>query len=689
MARRGAEFAAGTKKAANVAIQLKTLLSRYFRVRTDSTDRIRSAPPGGWKEYVSGIRLWSALVFCGGYYFSAWLGERAYGSLSVSSPFWLPGAVLLSSFLLTQKRYWPIIAAAVLPIRVLASAPQGTPFWFLLYSSADELVTVVFAAWLLIRVLRRPVRLDTLNEFLLFLAIGAGIGPALSALIAAPARHALGNPFVSAAWHWYLGNALGQAIVTPTILYWYGVRRARSYPSFRELFVVSVGLIATSLYAFLLSVGPYTPILSYVPVPFIVWAALRLRPVGTATAVSVLASVAMLSTVEGSGLFSRGTLSQNTLSLQLFLLMVSIPLLALSIIIDERQRTSQTLVESEERFRLVANTAPVMIWMSGPDKLCNYFNQPWLDFTGRTLEMESGNGWAEGVQRDDLAACLNTYSEAFKNRNSFEMEYRLRRHDGKYRWVSDIGVPRYNLDRSFAGYIGSCVDITERKLAEEALSTVGRRLIQAHEEERSWIARELHDDINQQLALLSVELERCNEENRSSMELRGDVQHARKKMADIARDVQALSHRLHSSKLEYLGLVSAVNGFCKELSDQHNVKIDFNHMDVPRNLSKEISLCLFRVLQESLQNAVKHSGERQFKLELLGTPREIKIILKDFGVGFDQREAANGPGLGLISMRERLQLVGGEILVESEPGHGTTVSARVPLKEELANAAAG
>src|SRR5262249_19920527 len=135
--------------------------------------------------------------------------------------------------------------------------------------------------------------------------------------------------------------------------------------------------------------------------------------------------------------------------------------------ITQRRQAEERLRESEARFRTVADCAPVMIWMAGTDKLCNFFNQAWLEFTGRSLKQEMGNGWAEGVHPSDLDRCFKTYIEAFDLRKPFTMEYRLRRHDGKYRWISDTGAPRYDDQGNFNGYIGSCVDVTERKLTEE------------------------------------------------------------------------------------------------------------------------------------------------------------------------------------------------------------------------------
>jgi PAS domain S-box-containing protein len=347
--------------------------------------------------------------------------------------------------------------------------------------------------------------------------------------------------------------------------------------------------------------------------------------------------------------------------------------------ISSQRLAEQALRESEARFRLVANSAPILIWMSGSDRLCTYFNNSWLAFTGRSMELELGNGWAEGVHPDDLRRCLDTYTRAFDAREKFNMEYRLRRYDGEYRWLLDLGVPRFNQDGSFAGYIGSCMDVTDRKLAEEALSGVNRRLIDAQERERARIARELHDDIGQRLALLTIELEQFRQKYSDlPAEPLYRIGELRNHSSDIATDVQSLSHELHSSKIEYLGIATALRAFCHDFSHQQNVEIVFAHDEIPRTLPQEISLCLFRVSQEALQNALKHSGSRHFDVELRNSSNEVQLTVRDSGSGFDSNGALKTHGLGLISMAERVKLVGGRLSIDSQPHRGTTVCASVP-----------
>jgi signal transduction histidine kinase len=181
--------------------------------------------------------------------------------------------------------------------------------------------------------------------------------------------------------------------------------------------------------------------------------------------------------------------------------------------------------------------------------------------------------------------CLETYTASFDRREPFQIEYRLRRHDGEFRWLFDQGVPRFNADGSFAGYIGSCVDVTGHKLAQEAISNISRRLIEAQEQERTYVARELHDDVNQRIALLAVNLETLKQKPpASAVELSSRIGEAYSLVLELGSNIQALSHRLHSSKLAYLGLEGAAASFCKELSDHQKVEINFRSEGIPEGL---------------------------------------------------------------------------------------------------------
>jgi signal transduction histidine kinase len=223
------------------------------------------------------------------------------------------------------------------------------------------------------------------------------------------------------------------------------------------------------------------------------------------------------------------------------------------------------------------------------------------------------------------------------------------------------------------------IDITERKLTEAALANVSRKLIEAQEQERNRISRELHDNIGQRLALLSFELEELHGDPSILLEVRSRIDELQKQTVEIASDIQSLSHELDSAKLQYLGIARAMKGFCKEFGEQQKVEVDFQTYELPGPLSPDISLCFFRVLQEALHNSAKHSGVRHFEVRLWGTSDEIHLTVNDSGAGFDREAAKTSRGLGLISMEERLKLVNGTLSIDSQPKRGTTIHARVPI----------
>jgi PAS domain S-box-containing protein len=346
--------------------------------------------------------------------------------------------------------------------------------------------------------------------------------------------------------------------------------------------------------------------------------------------------------------------------------------------VTDRKRAEQTLRESEARFRLVADTTPSLIWMAGTDKQCEFFNKGWLGFTGRSMEEELGEGWATGVHPEDLERCLSTYSGAFDARVGFEMEYRLRRFDGEYRWIVDYGVPRLESDGTFCGYIGSCVDITERRLSQKALQELSGRLITAQEEERTRIARELHDDFTQRLALQGIALTQVwKKMPESETEGRAKIQDLIKENREILSDMHVLSHQLHSSRLEHVGLAPALMGLCEEMSSKHNVQVEFAEVGDPSGIPKQVALCLFRIAQEALGNVVKHSYSKYARVKLSSTISGIRLRIVDDGLGFDPTLRNGHAGIGLIGMRERLRLVGGTLSIRSAPTQGTEILAEV------------
>jgi len=257
-------------------------------------------------------------------------------------------------------------------------------------------------------------------------------------------------------------------------------------------------------------------------------------------------------------------------------------------------------------------------------------------------------------------------------------------------WMRWEMRPWWNSKGSQGGVLLFAEDITRIKRSEENLSKVNQKLIQAHEEERTRIARELHDDICQRIALLAVKLDDFRHGHSESLsQLRSELGQTSQEAQDLGSDVQALSHRLHSSKLEYLGLAAAAAGFCKEFSAQQGVEIAFQSEDIPEEPSEEISICLFRVLQEAVQNAAKHSHSRHIQVSLKNGSKEIELRVHDSGIGFEPENAFRKEGLGLISMRERMKLVNGELFIESGMQRGTTVCARVPHESQAKSVKAG
>jgi PAS domain S-box-containing protein len=864
-------------------------------------------------------------------YLAAMLGGTLVMRPQMVWPLWPGCALLVAILLLTPRKIWPVLLASGLAGFLLYDLPAGLTVRSIVLLILSDGIEVLIAALGVSYALGGIPRIDSIKslaKYSLFAVILAPISVASIGALALGGRYWLSYRIS------FFTEALALLTVTPAILSWVSARLAwteQASAYYLEAAALMAGLIVLGYITFVVSGSNTVPVLLYAMVPLLLWSALRFGIMGTSTSMIVVSSLSTWGAVHGRGPFTGLAPLHNVLSLQLFLLFAATPFMILAALGEEHKHAEQALRESEGRFRLVANTAPVMIWMSGPDKLCTYFNRPWLEFTGRPIEAELGNGWAEGVHPEDLKFCLDTYTKAFEHHESFKMQYRLRRHDGQYRWVSDIGVPRFNADGSFAGYIASSIDITERKQAEEALekseekfskafrespmaltlastrdhryldvnetferitgwrrqevigrtpfdiklwkdpslveaalkellaagsirnfelrvrcrdgsvkvglasaelieiegepfvlsvtaditdlketekklhaseemlagivrsamdaiiaideeqrvvqfntaaermfgctageaigttidrfipqwrgsghredirhfgvinramgylgdlravgangkelpieasisevridskklftaiirdvterktaegalARLNRRLIEAQEEERRRVARELHDDYQQRVALLAIDLETLagNVEN-SPAAAAQRLRELWESACELGADLHDLSHSLHSSTLESLGLVAGIRAFCEEFADQQSIEIDFAHENVPPAIPGDAALCLFRIAQEGLRNVKRHSGADRAEVRLEASGETLHLSVTDRGRGFDSNSSRSG-GIGIRSMEERVRLLGGNLEIQSRPLKGTRIDAWLSSK---------
>jgi len=374
-----------------------------------------------------------------------------------------------------------------------------------------------------------------------------------------------------------------------------------------------------------------------------------------------------------------GTLVWGRLSISLLNGSPSPLVLAMVEDITERKRAEEALRDSEAQFRSVFRDAGVGMVIVSPEGRYLSANPTFCDCLGYT-EQELLEMSVESITHpEDWPAFQKKLKEAMLEGRGFHwFQKRCLHKSGRivYTESSTSVIRNREGDRQF--FVGQVIDITSRKKAEEAVAGMTRKLIEAQEQERARIARELHDDINQRLAMLAVQLDQLQD---IPSDAQSRVNDLRKQTIEISNDVQALSHQLHSSKLEYLGVTEAMKSWCREVGDKQKLEVDFK-CDVASPLPTEIGLSLFRVLQEALHNAASHSGVKRVEVRLSEHSNELHLVIRDSGKGFHVEAALQGEGLGLTSMRERVRLVNGTIAIDSKPEQGTTIHVRLPFASD-------
>ena len=356
--------------------------------------------------------------------------------------------------------------------------------------------------------------------------------------------------------------------------------------------------------------------------------------------------------------------------------------------ITAHKRAEQALRESEQRYQVVTDASPVMIWMSGTDRLCFYFNKVWLDFVGRTLQQEVGDGWTQNIHRDDFDHCLQDYVSHFDARRPFEIEYRLRHRSGQYRWILDRGLPRYTPDGTFEGYVGGCLDINDRKEAAEKTRIVDEslRLIKVQDDERRRIGRELHDSAGQTLTVLGLSLAQLVEKAAMiAPQLASEGKEIEKVVQQLHREIRTTSYLLHPPLLDETGIRSALGWYVQGIAERSGIAIDLKISADFGRLPADIELTIFRIVQECLTNIHRHAESKTARIRIRREKSRVHIEVRDTGKGISPQRLAEirtqGCGVGISGIRERLRRFRGEMKIESE-GSGTTISATIPIPSD-------
>src|SRR5882757_6656015 len=354
--------------------------------------------------------------------------------------------------------------------------------------------------------------------------------------------------------------------------------------------------------------------------------------------------------------------------------------------ITDRKRAEQAQRESEDKLRLLLDSTAEAIYGIDLEHRCTFCNLACLRALGyERIDEVVGKNMHDLMHHTRADGTLFPVEECRAHRviqtgtGDHAEEEVIWRTNGTGFPAEYWSYPQLR-GEEVVGAVVAFADITERKLAQSALASVSGKLIEAQEQERIRISRELHDDIGQRIALLGIGLQQLQE---GPLEFRGRIAELQRQTAGIAVDIQSLSHELHSSQLQYLGIAAAMRGFCQEFGKQQKVEIDFRINDLPSALPPDISLCLFRVLQEALHNSARHSAVRHFEVRLWGTSSEIHLTVSDSGVGFDIEAAKASRGLGLINMEERVKLLKGTFAIESQLQRGTTIHASVPFRSDI------
>jgi PAS domain S-box-containing protein len=635
------------------------------------------------------------------YYLMVVVGLRLRLSTSTLALLWPSNALLTATLVLSQRRHWWLYLIAVIPAHFAGLRHFHVGFWWIAYQVVSNSALAAACAVILRRFRPEVLHFAKLREVLVFITVSIVVTGGVSMIAIYPivtltplnilVAHGWSKDF-GAIWagRWITNTASLIAFV-PTILVCIAGSSEwrRNFLSRRvaEAVLLAASLITLTflVYGHVWMKSETQPAVYLIPLPILLWAAVRLGPAGACLSVTAFVCVSSWCAYLGEGPFLRSFSVDRVTVLQACWMLVSVPVLCLAAVVQEQKAATLASVENEEKFRSLFTESPIGIALASLDGTILFVNPALCSMLGH-VEQEM-----IGKNRSELLVTKNEEREPAQFQavqagtiRHYQREGQVRRKDGALMWGRfSVSTLRSSGQRKFV--LVTVEDITEKRAALEDLKRTHQelqqltpQLISAQEEERRRISRELHDDIGQRLALLRIEMDMFGQKLPEQESGRVEFQRLLGELDELVVDVHNMSHQLHSSKLELLGLGEALTEICRQVASQCHIAINVNADPLIQRLPKDVSLCLYRVAQEALTNAVKHSKSLRVDVSLTSAEGVLQMRVKDYGVGFDP--SVRGSGLGLVTMQERLRMIGGVLRFHSFPGEGTEIKAEVSIE---------
>jgi signal transduction histidine kinase len=616
------------------------------------------------------------------------------------STLWMPNSILFAGLLLTLKRWWWLVIAISLPAHIAAELESGVPAtmvvsWFV-SNSFQALIGAAFIRYF------HPAefRLDRTKHLATFLIFGAFLAPFLASFLDAGLvkLNAWGAQTYWELWKVrFFSNVLATLTLVPFILEWVQTdhKRLLQAPPLRYV-EASLLLLVLFVVGYLIFNAQRTssmnsPASLYWPLPFLVWATVRFGLRGVTTVLLLVMFMAIYGATHGGGPFIAPSPSGKALSIQGFLILVSVPLLVLAAIIKERQLSEQALAEINVRNQAILRAIPDMMFIMDRNGMyLDYYARDDVVLLRRPEEF-LGKTVGEVLPPELAEQIYEVLDKVTANDPPQVIEYSLRMGDeDRYYEARLVGADSPNIltmirDITEARQAAEAIRKSEERLSESTrmIRSLAGKLITAQESERRRISLLLHDDVGQSVAALGLTINRLKRKLPDDPRaIVAELDQVYRQLDSLTAQIRQLSHQLHPGVLEHLGLVKALRSHVTELSNEEQIDVKFTTDVTTDPVPPEISVCIYRVALEALRNVSAHSGADFAHVTLSETNGWLVLEVSDSGKGFDVDKLGHGTGLGLASSEERVKFLHGSLEIRSVAHYGTRLTARVPLTNQ-------